>query len=64
MPVFIKNPTFDSVDALRVAWFWAAALGPGVEEDSSPQRASVEAAARSGPEHLGPGRPPRGVGGR
>ena len=43
MPAFIKNLTVDCVDALRVARFWAAALGSDVDEDSSPQRAYVEA---------------------
>jgi predicted enzyme related to lactoylglutathione lyase len=49
MPAFIKNLTFDCVDALRVARFWAAALGSDVEEDSSPQRAYVEAPGWGGP---------------
>ena len=49
MPAFIKNLTVDSVDALRVARFWAAALGSDVDEDSSPQRAYVEAPAWGGP---------------
>jgi hypothetical protein len=48
MPAFIKNLTFDCVDALRVARFWAAALGSDVDEDSSPQRAYVEAPAWGG----------------
>ena len=30
MPAFIKNLTVDCDDALRVARFWAAALGSGV----------------------------------
>jgi hypothetical protein len=49
MPAFIKNLTVDCVDALRVARFWAAALGSDVEEDSSPQRAYVEAPGWGGP---------------
>jgi Glyoxalase-like domain len=49
MPAFIKNLTFDCVDALRVARFWAAALGSDVDEDSSPQRAYVEAPGWGGP---------------
>ena len=32
MPAFIKNLTVDCVDALRVARFWAAALGSDVDE--------------------------------
>jgi hypothetical protein len=49
MPAFIKNLTVDCVDALRVARFWAAALGSDVDEDSSPRRAYVEAPAWGGP---------------
>jgi len=49
MPAFIKNLTFDCVDALRVAQFWAAALGSDVDEDSSAQRAYVEAPGWGGP---------------
>jgi Glyoxalase-like domain len=49
MPAFIKNLTFDCVDALRTARFWAAALGSDVDEDSTPERAYVEAAAWGGP---------------
>jgi hypothetical protein len=46
---FIKNVTFDCEDALRVARFWAAALGSDVDEDSTPERAYVEAAGWGGP---------------
>jgi Glyoxalase-like domain len=49
MPSFVKNLTFDCVDALRVARFWAAALGSDVDEDSIPERAFVEAAGWGGP---------------
>jgi Glyoxalase-like domain len=49
MPSFIKNLTVDCDDALRVARFWAAALGSDVDEDSSPERAYVEAAGWGGP---------------
>ena len=49
MAAFIKNLTFDCVDAVRVARFWAAALGSDVDEDSGPQRAYVEAAGWGGP---------------
>jgi hypothetical protein len=49
MPAFVKNLTFDCVDALRVARFWAAALGSDVDEDSSAQRAYVEAPGWGGP---------------
>jgi hypothetical protein len=49
VPAFIKNLTFDCADALRVARFWAAALGSDVDEDSSAQRAYVEAPGWGGP---------------
>ena len=49
MPAFIKNLTVDCDDALVVARFWAAALGSDVDEDSTSERAYVEAAAWGGP---------------
>jgi hypothetical protein len=49
MPAFVKNLTFDCVDAFRVARFWAAALGSDVDEGSTPQRAYVEAPGWGGP---------------
>ncbi len=49
MPSFIKNLTFDAADALVLATFWAAALGSDVDEDSTPDRAYVEAAGWGGP---------------
>jgi hypothetical protein len=49
MPAFVKNLTFDCVDALRVARFWAAALGSDVDEGSTSERAYVEAPAWGGP---------------
>jgi Glyoxalase-like domain len=49
MPAFIKNLTFDCDDALRVARFWAAALGSDVDEGSTPERAYLEAPAWGGP---------------
>ena len=49
MPAFVKNLTFDCADALRVARFWAAALGSDVDEDSTSGRAYVEAPAWGGP---------------
>ena len=49
MTAFVKNLTFDCVDALRMARFWAAALGSDVDEDSTPERAYVEAPAWGGP---------------
>jgi hypothetical protein len=49
MPAFVKNMTFDCVDALAVARFWAAALGSDVDEGSTSERAYVEASAWGGP---------------
>jgi hypothetical protein len=46
---FVKNLTVDCDDALRVARFWAAALGSNVDEDSTSERAYVEAAGWGGP---------------
>jgi hypothetical protein len=48
MASFIKNLTFDCEDALRVARFWAGALGSDVDEDSTADRAYVEAAGWGG----------------
>lgn len=49
MPAFIKSVTFDCVDALRLAHFWAEALGSDVDEDSTSEKAYVEAAGWGGP---------------
>jgi hypothetical protein len=46
---FIKNLTFDCVDALLVARFWAMALGSDVDEGSTSEKAFVEAPAWGGP---------------
>jgi hypothetical protein len=46
---FVKNVTFDCHDALRVARFWAAALGTDVDEGSTSGRAYVEAPGWGGP---------------
>ena len=45
MPVtsWIKSITIDCEDALPVARFWAAALGGELDEDSTSQKAYVEA---------------------
>jgi len=45
----IKTVSFDAVDALALATFWAAALGSDVDEDSTADKAFVEAAAWGGP---------------
>jgi hypothetical protein len=49
MPVWIKTVTFDCADALVAANFWAAALGTDVEEESTSDKAFVEAAGWGGP---------------
>jgi predicted enzyme related to lactoylglutathione lyase len=49
MVSFIKSVTFDCQEPLRVAAFWAEALGSNVEEDSRPEKAWVEPAGWGGP---------------
>jgi hypothetical protein len=49
MPVYIKTVTFDCADALLVAQFWANALGTDVDDESTPERAYVEAPGWGGP---------------
>ena len=49
MGTFIKSVTFDTSDALRAATFWAAALGSDVDEDSTVDKAFVEAPGWGGP---------------
>jgi Glyoxalase-like domain len=49
MASFIKNLTFDCENALRVARFWAAALVSDVDEESTEERAYVEAPGWGGP---------------
>jgi len=44
-----QSLTFDCRDALVAATFWAAALGSDVDEDSTVQKAFVEAAGWGGP---------------
>jgi hypothetical protein len=46
---FIKSVTFDCADALVVARFWAAALGSNGDEESTSDKAFVEAAGWGGP---------------
>ena len=43
MTSWIKSLTFDCEDALPVATFWAAALGGELDEDSTSEKAYVEA---------------------
>ena len=49
MPSVIKSVSFDAVDALVLARFWAAVLGSDVDEDSTADKAFVEAAGWGGP---------------
>ena len=49
MVSFIKSVTFDCAEPLRVASFWADALGSNVDEDSTPEKAWVEPAGWGGP---------------
>lgn len=49
MSSFIKTVTFDCADALRVATFWAATLGSDVDEESTSDKAYVEAPGWGGP---------------
>jgi Glyoxalase-like domain len=49
MATVIKAVSFDAADALALATFWAAVFGSDVDEDSSPDKAFVEAAGWGGP---------------
>ena len=49
MASWIKSVSFDCVDALKLASFWAAVLGTDVDEDATSERAYVEAAGWGGP---------------
>ncbi|SRR6266571_3917591 len=49
MASVIKTVTFDAADALALATFWAAVLGSDVDEESTPDKAFVEAAGWGGP---------------
>lgn len=49
MASVIKNVSFDARDALKLATFWAAVLGTDVDEDSTAEKAFVEAAGWGGP---------------
>jgi hypothetical protein len=49
MASVIKTVSFDAADALALATFWAAALGSDVDEDSTANKAFVEAAGWGGP---------------
>ena len=49
MVTFIKSVTFDCQDALSLAQFWAEALGTSVDEESTREKAYVEAPGWGGP---------------
>jgi Glyoxalase-like domain len=49
MATVIKAVSFDAADALALATFWAAALGSDVDEESTADKAFVEAAGWGGP---------------
>ncbi len=49
MPSVIKSVSFDAADALALARFWAAVFGSDVDEDSTADKAFVEAAGWGGP---------------
>lgn len=49
MPSVIKNVTWDCADALVMARFWAAALGSDMDEDSTQDKAYVEATGWGAP---------------
>ena len=49
MASVIKSVSFDAVDALALARFWAAVFGSDVDEDSTTDKAFVEAAGWGGP---------------
>jgi hypothetical protein len=49
MHAHVKSLTFDCADALVVARFWAAALGGELDEDSTSDKAFVEAPGWGGP---------------
>jgi hypothetical protein len=49
MASVIKSVSFDAHDALALATFWAAALGTDVDEESTAEKAFVEAAGWGGP---------------
>jgi predicted enzyme related to lactoylglutathione lyase len=49
MASVIKSVSFDAVDALALATFWAAVFGSDVDEESTTDKAFVEAAGWGGP---------------
>ncbi len=49
MPAYIKSVTFDCAEALVLGRFWAEALGTDLDEDSTSDKAFVEAPGWGGP---------------
>lgn len=49
MTSVIKSVSFDTADALALARFWAGVFGSDVDEDSTIDKAFVEAAGWGGP---------------
>jgi hypothetical protein len=49
MTTVIKSVSFDAVDAFALATFWAAVFGSDVDEESTADKAFVEAAGWGGP---------------
>jgi hypothetical protein len=49
MATVIKSVSFDAVDAQALATFWMAVFGSDVDEDSTSDKAFVEAAGWGGP---------------
>jgi hypothetical protein len=49
MPSVIKTVTFDAADALALARFWAAVFGSDMDEESTAEKAFLEAAGWGGP---------------
>lgn len=50
MTSYVKSVTVDCGEPLRLAEFWASALGSDVDDDSTPDRAFVGAAGWGGPD--------------
>jgi hypothetical protein len=49
MASVFKSVSFDAADALALATFWAAVFGSDVDEESTTEKAFVEAAGWGGP---------------
>jgi predicted enzyme related to lactoylglutathione lyase len=49
MATVIKSVSFDAADAIVLATFWAAVFGSDVDEESTADKAFVEAAGWGGP---------------